>query len=132
MLKACDINDPLSTLTYFRQLPLEIRIDNFFTNCHISFKFLRDIIFCRANFRNIFTNLSIFLDFYMFLVLYHYYTRHQASNKAFSSSFHDSKFHFFGFFKISTFSSSFHRKCGKKHLKMILFSQVSLVSPGYA
>ena len=41
-------------------------------------------------------------------------------------------FCFLSFFKISTFSSSFHRKCGKKHLKMILFSQVSLVSPGFS
>ena len=65
-----------------------------FVNCHLRFEFLRDIIFCRANFQNIFTNFTIYLDLYMFLVLYHYNTRHQASNKAFFSSFYDSKFHF--------------------------------------
>ena len=65
-----------------------------FVNCHLRFEFLRDIIFCRANFRNIFTNFTIFLDLYMFLVLYHYYTRQQASIKAFFSYFHDSNFHF--------------------------------------
>ena len=114
------IHDSLSTFPHLHSLRILFHISQFSsiavwdlgsqfhesTNCHISFKFLRDIIFrvifCRANFQNTFSNITIILDFSMFLVSYHYNTRHQPSNKAFFSSLNDSNLHFTSTIKFST------------------------------